>query len=471
MSRMNIKEHKRFNHQVIILGFGSIGRALLPLIIQALGLQPSQITIIAHDDSGIGIAQKFDVTFKLINITSNNYNEELGKLLLMGDFLVNVTNNISTIALVELCNEKGALYIDTSTEPWKECFVKDLSLAQQTNYILRENVLKLKGKVTKTALMTHGANPGLISYFVKQALCNLANDNELSFELPTNSYEWATLAMRLGIKAIHIAERDTQISKRPKLPGEFINTWSIDSLIEEGLQPAELGWGTHEKSFPYDGLKHDIGCQSAIYLNRPGADTLVRSWAPSLGAFQGFLITHPETSSIADFLTLKNGSEVHYRPTVHYAYSPCSDTTLSIFELKSNEWRVQKNKRFIFNEITDGSDELGVLLMGNEKGAYWFGSTLSIHEARDIVPQNNATSLQVIAGIFSGMIWAIEHPNEGLLEPEDIDHQYILSLALPYLGKVAGYYTDWTPLKNRGSLFSEELDYTDPWQFTNIRVK
>ncbi|HCE6172989.1 TPA: homospermidine synthase, partial [Legionella pneumophila] len=166
----------------------------------------------------------------------------------------------------------------------------------------------------------------------------------------------------------------------------------------------------------------------------------------------------------------KNGSELLYRPTVHYAYNPCPDARLSIFELKSNEWKPQNKNRLILNEIIDGCDELGVLLMGNQRGAYWYGSTLSIQEARQIAPYNNATSLQVVASMISGIIWAIEHPDEGIVEPEEVDHQYIIDIAKPYLGKVGGYYTDWTPLKSRGELYPEEVDLSDPWQFFNIRV-
>ena len=111
--------------------------------------------------------------------------------------------------------------------------------------------------------------------------------------------------------------------------------------------------------------------------------------------------------------------------------------------------------------------------MGNRKGAYWFGSTLSVEEARKLAPYNSATSLQVVAGVLSGILWALDNPNAGLVEPEDIDHEFVLNVAKPYLGKLEGYYSDWTPLKNRGSLFperTEQLDHSDPWQFVNIRV-
>jgi homospermidine synthase len=35
---------------------------------------------------------------------------------------------------------------------------------------------------------------------------------------------------------------------------------------------------------------------------------------------------------------------------------------------------------------------------------------------------------------------------------------------------VVGEYTDWHPLVERGRLFEEDLDLTDPWQFKNVRV-
>jgi homospermidine synthase len=41
---------------------------------------------------------------------------------------------------------------------------------------------------------------------------------------------------------------------------------------------------------------------------------------------------------------------------------------------------------------------------------------------------------------------------------------------MPYLGPVVGEFTDWNPLTGRESLFTEDLDREDPWQFKNVRV-
>ena len=59
------------------------------------------------------------------------------------------------------------------------------------------------------------------------------------------------------------------------------------------------------------------------------------------------------------------------------------------------------------DEIVDGIDELGVLLIGHKKNAYWYGSQLSIDETRELAPYQNATGLQVTSAVLAGMVWAL----------------------------------------------------------------
>ena len=321
-----------------------------------------------------------------------------------------------------------------------------------------------------TAVLTHGANPGLVSHFVKQALLNIAADTGVETARPASRAEWGALARQLGVKTIHVAERDTQRANVPKEPGEFVNTWSIDGFVSEGSQPSEMGWGTHERNFPRDGKRHESGCQAAIYLMQPGAGTRVRTWTPLAGHFHGYCITHGEAISIADYFTIGAGDAPEFRPTCHYAYHPCDDAVLSLHELAGANWRMQTRQRLIKHDIVSGMDELGVLLMGHKKGAYWYGSRLSVEESRRLVRFNNATSLQVTVTALAGMIWALENPERGIVEPDEADFRRILDISFPYLGEMAGVWGDWTPLDNRGQLFAEDLDPSDPWQFKNIRV-
>jgi len=88
---------------------------------------------------------------------------------------------------------------------------------------------------------------------------------------------WNALSRALGVKVIHVSERDHQTSQVRKCNGEFVNTWSSEAFCGESLQPAELGWGTHERNWPADGREYGFGCGAAIYLDRPGVATRVRS--------------------------------------------------------------------------------------------------------------------------------------------------------------------------------------------------
>ena len=159
-----------------------------------------------------------------------------------------------------------------------------------------------------------------------------------------------------------------------------------------------------------------------------------------------------------------------YRPTVHYAYHPCDQAIMSMHEIAGKNLHQQKRQRLIVEEITSGRDELGVLLMGHKKGAYWYGSQLDIHEARKLTPYNNATSIQVCAPVLSGIIWALENPDRGIVEADEMDFARNLEICLPYLGPVVGKYSDWTPLKDRGRCSRRRSTRRDPWQFQNFRV-
>ncbi|WP_454780714.1 saccharopine dehydrogenase C-terminal domain-containing protein [Legionella sp. WA2022007384] len=462
---------KLFENKIIILGFGCIGQALLPLLTSKLGIPSSNISIITNENSSILIAKEFSVNIFIHNINQNNYKTLIGSLLTFEDLVIDVSIGISTASLIKLCNEHHALYINASIEEWGESIFEKNDPETWTNYWLREKILGLRETIKKTSVLTHGANPGLVSHFVKQALLNIAKDNSLQISPPQNRFEWASLAKTLNIKSVHIAEHDTQVATSFKKWDEFVNTWSIKGFIEEIKQPIEIGWGTHERHVPQGAKFHSQGAKSSIYIECPSASMKVRSWTPSFGAYHGYLITHPENTSIANYLTLEKDNRVLYRPTVLYSYCPCPDALLSLHELQGNEWIPQKNSRLIVDEIAEGIDELGVLLMGNSKGVYWYGSTLSIEESRKLVAHNNATSLQVVAGLISGIIWAIQHPNEGLVEPDELPYDEILKNAVPYLGKVQGHYSKWSPLNNRKELYHEDLDEADPWQFVNMQVK
>lgn len=468
----SFKQHAALAGRLVIIGFGSIGQGVLPLILRHIATDASRISVITADEDGAAVAAKYGVSFRVEPLTPQNYRAILAPMLAEGDFLLNLSVDVSSIDLFNFALEKGAFYLDTCIEPWPGGYTDPKrSVSERSNYGFRERALGFRkehaGSATK--ILAHGANPGLVSHFVKRGLLDIARDTRVD-AAPQDRAGWARLGRQLGVKVIHIAERDTQVANQPRRRGEFVNTWSIDGFVSEGCQPAELGWGTHEKGLPFDGVRHSFGCDAAIYLNRPGASTRVRTWTPQEGPFHGFLITHNEAISIADYLTDREGGRLAWRPTVHYAYHPCDDAVVSLHEFAGKNWEVQPDQRLMMDEIVAGTDELGVLLMGHAKKIYWYGSRLSIDDARRLAPHNNATSLQVTSAVMAAMVWALENPRAGIVEADELDHERVLGLCQPYLGDLVGVYGDWTPLAGRGALFPEDIDSVDPWQFRNFRV-
>jgi homospermidine synthase len=473
--------HGDITGPIVMIGFGSIGRGTLPLILRHFTFDRSRMVVIDPDDSNRAILDEHGIRFVHVAVTRENYRELLTSLLTEGSgqgFCVNLSVDTSSLDLLRLCREIGALYIDTVVEPWPGFyFDRSSGPAARTNYALRETVRGEKGRVPGgvTAVSCCGANPGMVSWFVKQALLDVAGAIGLDFAepAPEDRAGWARLMQRAGVKGVHIAERDTQRVDHPKPMDVFWNTWSIAGFLSEGMQPAELGWGSHEQ---WDGIifpqPDPAGCQASRYLLQPGANTRVRSWCPTPGPQYGFLVTHNESVSIADYFTVGSGLDPEYRPTVHYAYHPCNDAVLSLHEFFGRAGRQQSGEHILDeHEIVDGIDELGVLLYGHPKNAYWYGSQLSIEETRRLAPYQNATGLQVTSAVLAGMVWALENPAAGIVEADEMDFRRCLEVQRPYLGPVNGFYTDWTPLTDRPGLFPEDIDASDPWQFRNVLVR
>src|SRR5262245_30275556 len=202
-----------FPGRLVFVGFGSIGQGVLPLMLRHVGIKPEQITIVTADEAGHQEATEYGVRFINHALTRENYREALAPLVGRGDFLLNLSVDVSSVALIQFCHEKGALYLDTCIEPWPGGYTDpSVSPSRRSNYALRETALALRESHPNgpTAVLTHGANPGLVSHLAKQALLNLAADTKVAPGNPTRREDWAALAAKLGVKVIHIAERDTQ---------------------------------------------------------------------------------------------------------------------------------------------------------------------------------------------------------------------------------------------------------------------
>ncbi|MFT6452731.1 MAG: homospermidine synthase, partial [Halocynthiibacter sp.] len=239
--------YARINGPIILIGFGSIGRGTLPLIERHFEFDREKLVIIEPNEALCEEIKARGIRHIKEALTPDNYRAVLGDLFEPGaGFVVNLSVDTSSLDLMKFCRENGVLYIDTVVEPWAGFYFDTEDNAARTNYALRETVRREKAANPggTTAVSCCGANPGMVSWFVKEALLTLAKDTGQASEAPTSRSGWAKLMQSLGVQGVHIAERDTQTRQEQRQPGHFVNTWSVEGFIAEGFQPAELGWGT-----------------------------------------------------------------------------------------------------------------------------------------------------------------------------------------------------------------------------------
>jgi homospermidine synthase len=478
-----------FEKRVLMLGCGAVGQCALPLLLKHIRVAPGNVTVMDFEDKREATREwtAQGVHFVQDRVTRENLGALLGQFLGEGDLLVDLAWNIDCCELLQWCHDHGVLYVNTSVELWDpyECAGKHPT--EMTLYWRHMNIRRMvAGWKTKgpTAVLEHGANPGLISHWTKQGLLDLARKTLADRRVAGAEAEelrelvqgqvFNRLAQKLGVKVIHCSERDTQISSQPKQVDEFLNTWSIEGFREEGTTTAEMGWGTHERTLPELSFQHAEGPRNQICLARMGMNVRVRSWVPGY-AIQGMVVRHGEAFTISDHLTVWEDGEAVYRPTVHYAYCPCDGAISSLNELRGYDYALQPKLRIMTDEITSGSDILGALLLGHSYNAWWTGSSLSIERSRELLPHQNATTLQVAISVVAAASWILANPAEGVLTPDDLPHEYILEIARPYLGKNISTASDWTPLQGRASHFPgygrPDLDHEDPWQFKNFLIQ
>src|SRR5437764_734070 len=136
------KKYTAFSGRLVIIGFGSIGQGVLPLLLRHIEMRPGQITVITAEPRGHEEAVEYGIEFIEAGLTRENYRAVLEPRLGRGDFLLNVSVDVSSVTLIELCRERGALYLDTCIEPCPGGYTDpNLPPAARSNYALRASAL------------------------------------------------------------------------------------------------------------------------------------------------------------------------------------------------------------------------------------------------------------------------------------------------------------------------------------------
>jgi homospermidine synthase len=454
--------------RILQIGAGGIGNNILDFYDRHFIFETGQILVVDKNEKVLERSfHHSKIIFKKFHVLKENYKSLFESFLRKGDIIVDLGYYVDTLEVISWCKDNGVLFVNAAVEEWETSDSNELQYPKldARTYSLYLRQMKIQETVkswnkTPTAILTIGANPGVVSYMskvgMKHWVQHLAKSGSKWSKLPQAlelisqpKIDYPKLAHLMNIQVIQITERDTLRQSDPRKNNEFICTWSPQGFIEEGIATAELGWGTHETMTEEEGaLKYKKGPRNQVCFPSRGVDTLVMSYVPS-GNYVGYLVRHEEAFSISDYLTVKDqaGNAV-YRPTVYYAYYPCSDAVASVFEMRSNGYKQPDSLRLPKKELIDGLDELGCFLLSGDKeiGNWWIGTIQSVADAEELCPGQSPTTLVVTAGVFTGIVYALHHPAEGVIHPEAMNVDESMDLTLPYWYPLKSYHVPkWEP--------------------------
>lgn len=488
--------------RIIQIGFGGIGGCMLPLYRRHIKMNhPSQVIIFEMDKSKIPKKNKqLGAIFIHFKVTKENYKQTLKSVLREGDILVDLAWYIDTLSLLKLCHSTSSLFVNAAVEEWESPMEDPKKDPREYTLYSRQLKIQEQAKEWKhqgpTALLTIGANPGVVSILYKLALkdwvhwidknsnkegkevkemkacLQLLEQNEVKNDRELSKKIWARLSALINVQVIQVTERDTLISAIPRERNTFVCTWSPAGLAEEAIAPAELGWGTHE--IMTEGVyTYSKGPKNQVCFSTRGWNTHVESYTPVNGNFMASCIRHEEAYSLSDYFTDHSSktNKVTYRPTVYYAYLPCDQCVASMQELQSNGYKYPKKDRIPRDDVISGEDEVGIFLLSRDYGEYYLGTKQNIEQSRKLLNHQSPTLLVVAAGVLSGIIYAYNHPNMGVIHPEEMDEEEAIQMIAPYwYPMIGGHISGWKPtIKSKYDEDKSKIRVKD-WIYEKLRL-
>ena len=458
----------KFDGTIVQFGFGAVGKSFYEKVSKEIKFNENKyyVVTINKDEFAPYINLGGMVgNFIQAEVTKDNFKEIFGRILNDGDLLIDFADTVGTKDICDWCAEKNIMYINTGEADWPENWYS----------ILDENLKKnkLKEKYEENSLtnkypivLQHGNNPGLVSHFVKAGIEYIANtqfkkDKKLKELIKNNKFNEA--AYKLGIKMIHVNDIDLQEINDNYNDDTLFNTWCIDSFFFEMLSEATINIGTYENIDFKDKCKLIDNKNGFLEFKKLATEKKCRTYYPN-GAFEGFLVPHEETITIAKSLEVKENEKMIYRPSVMFLYSPCEFARRYLKNAKVNEYPepdinkpldcenqdgqtivrgyiYPKYSEIVYKEkIKSGTEYVGVLLIGENFEPVWVGNRIELSflykNDKDSYWQT-PTITPVAMSALAAICWMIKNKDKGgIYFPDDIkDYEYILKIAEKYISK------------------------------------
>lgn len=476
-----------FDGKIVQFGFGAVGKSFFEKIKKEIKFNENKYFVITRDKDEFQAFVNLDgmvENFIVAEVTKDNFKEVFEKYLEDGDLLIDFADTVGTKDILKWCIEKNIMYLNTGEADWPENWYS----------IFNENQIKRKiqeeyNKQDKKypIVLQHGNNPGLVSHFVKAGIEYIVNNQyrwNKKYKQLLKENKFNELAYELKIKMIHVNDIDLQAVNQEYKDDTLYSTWCIDSFFFEMLSEATLNIGTHENVNYENECRYLDKEKGFLEFKKMAADTKCRTYYPN-GEFEGFLVPHEETITIAQGLEFKNNNDVIYRPSVMFLYSPCEYAKNYFKNSKLNNYpnpdpdkpqdsentnepiivrgyKYPNNAEIVYQEnINSGTEYVGVLLLGDNFNPVWVGNRIEpkfLYKNKKDSYWQTPTITPVAMSALAAVSWMLKNKESGgiYFPDEIIDYKYILKIAEKYISKTIYKTFDKNTIKE-----NLKIDFSD----------
>lgn len=439
------------------IGFGSIAKSLIEIWQLEKLYKNNKITIIEPLDIPEWCFS-YHNRMKHIkkSITFKNH-KKLLKSINHRTIVIDLSVNVDCLMIIDICNKKGSCYVNTSLENWETYKNKPIDnyedIKEDTLYHRRILLEEKESNADHTILTDIGFNPGFINIMTLCAIDlltkNIKHDQDDDTKYPEGNNFYSNYCRESKLVSIQIVELDTQVTKLEPSKDLFLNTWSCLGWESEAVDNVMMGYNPQDPDFKnnkylneYNLIFPDEGDMNVVFLPVRGMDLSRESITLDLEGepipYTGYMIPHGEANTLSAFLTSLDESDELYRPSVYYVYQPCQACITSTNNMRDNKYKPLPNW-YVLNleDIDNGYDSIGVLFTFEDGKRIIFCSVVDTEFCKSKgFKFTNSTGLQVSASLNASIKYILKHQKEGLIDPEDLPHQWIFREAEKYLGKI-----------------------------------
>lgn len=480
----------RFEGRIVQFGFGAVGKSFYEKLGKEVKFNENKYYVITREQYEFeayvnlgGMVSNFIVS----EVTRDNFRQVFEPYLSEGDLLIDFADTVGTRDICEWCAERNIMYINTGEADWPDHWY---SIFEENE--LKQAMQERYGKSNDTnrhpIVLQHGNNPGLVSHFVKAALEYIVNTQfKKNKKLKTfiKQGQFNEVARNLGLRTIHVNDIDLQQVKGEYSDSVLYSTWCTDSFWFEMLSEATMNIGTHEE------IDYEEECnlvdreKGFLEFKQLAADKRCKTIYP-YGVFEGYMVPHEETITIAKSLEVLENGKVVYRPSVAFLYSPCEYASRYFQNAKVNDYPepdmnkpmdcenengktiirgyvYPENFEILYQEkIAAGTEYVGVLLMGENFEPVWVGNRIEssyLYKDKKSSYWQTPTITPVAMSALSAVCWMLKNRDKGgIYFPDDIpDYKFIIKLAEKYISKTIYQTLDKLEVENKLGICLENL--------------